>query len=153
MAGWDFLPDFSYDSDYAEDAQFKRLIVASNAPVIEKEWNEIQQIMLKKIANLAKGAVGTGFCVRPQFTYNSDTGDITINSNGLVSICGAFINVYTGLVIPTANKAYILMEVEDVTVNKDTVLKKYGHKDNATVQPNLIMDARIQKETSRRVVS
>ena len=151
MAGWDFIPDFSYDSDYAEDAQFKRLIVASNAPVIEKEWNEMQQTILKKIENLALGSVGAGFCVRPQYTYSSETGDLTINSNGLVSVNGAFINVYSDLVIATANKALLLMEVEDVIVNKDTVLKKYGHKSNTTVQPNKIMDSRIQKETSRRV--
>lgn len=140
------MPDFSLYSNYNKEANFSLIRFGADAPLLETELNEMQEIQRQKIKEVVKRALPNSIL----------EGDLTY-ANGTFTIKDAVITVDGEIVyIPSAqlsavNGDSIYLKVWEKEVNRNSILKKYGYEKGATI-PNKMFDARIGEETSRRLV-
>lgn len=143
------MPDFSKYSNYDEKTSFSGVTFGANAPVLEVEQNELQQIADTKIKRLTDII---GSCVHPM----SD-GDVSFNPSTKVltlTKCVVIAHGFTAFIssanitMSASNKvAYVKLEEKTVTGAQN--LKEYGNTQGGSTS-NTIYDSRVGTETSRR---
>ncbi len=142
------MPDFSKYSNYSEKTSFSGVTFGANAPVLEVEQNELQEIQDTKFKRLTDII---GSCVHPM----SD-GDVTFNSSKVLTLTNcvaiahgfsAYISSASVTMSSSNNIAYV--KLEEKTVNGGTSLKEYGNTAGGSTS-NTIYDSRVGTETSRR---
>ena len=143
------MADFTKYSNYNEETSFSGVTFGANAPVLEVEVNELQEIndtKFKRLTNII------GSCVHPMsngnISYNGTTKVLTLtNCVAIVDGYSVFIDSAT-VTLSAANK-YAYLKLEEKTVNGTSTLKRYGNT-NGSVISNPIYDARLGHETTRR---
>ena len=143
------MADFNKYTNYSEKTSFDGVIFGANAPVLEVEMNEVQEIVDSKVKKITNAF---GNCVIP-----IEDGTVAFSEGNLsVKKCVIFSNGFTAFV-PSASVAltggspiaYFALERKEVT--HSSTLKEYGNTHAGTIS-NPIRDSRVGKETSRRYV-
>lgn len=144
------MADFTHYSNYSEETSFSSVIFGANAPVLETELNEVQQIEETKIKRIIE-AIGEGAFALPTGNIVYNNGVVTIRNYIILSRAfTAFVDLASVSVDSTNKYVYIALEESEVTGN--STLKAYGNT-SGTVISNPIIDSRMQgAETTRRKV-
>jgi hypothetical protein len=138
--------DFSYGSSYHKEANFSKIKFGADAPLLETELNEMQDIMLQKVRDALK-------TVLP----NSLISGTIAYSNGSVTVTDATFVVDGDIVfVPTStigllNGESLYLRVFEKEATLSSTLRQYGYESGNQITNN-ILDTRIGYETSRRAV-
>ena len=143
------MADFTKYSNYNEETSFSGVIFGANAPVLEVEMNELQEINDTKFSRLSNIV---GSCVHPlsngSVSYNPTTKVLTLtNCVVVIDSFSAFIDSAT--VTLSATKKYAYLKLEEKTVTGASTLKRYGNTAGSVIS-NPIYDSRLGHETTRR---
>jgi hypothetical protein len=141
------MPDFSYKSKFNKEANFTSILFGADAPLLETELNELQDILLHKIRNVVKLGFRDGIVEEGYTAYDGNTFQI---SGAVISFEGDLIyisNSYTQAKIGDS----IYLKVSEEEADFQTPLKKYGNKQESAIT-NHLLDVRVNQETSRRYV-
>ena len=66
-------PDFSKDSNYNPNTNVSQVKFGADAPVLEVELNELQQVQNKAREDLVKSMIPSGFTVVPKIDFSKST--------------------------------------------------------------------------------
>lgn len=139
------MADFNKYSNKPSDAPFTSVVFGANAPLLEVELNEMQQIIEERTRRLLKGTYGD-FCV-------VDSKALELTSDWKLHINTDFI--VNGVLIPTAGTTFdftgspVYLEVSEVTYSYNSPLKSNGNARDKSIS-NPIKDSRTPAETTRR---
>ena len=148
------MANFNKYSNYDEKTSHSSIIFGADAPLLEVELNELQQIINTKLSRLITALLGTSsiaFLEDSRLSYNSSMGlarvenCMIITDNGLT----ALIEDTTVSVTSTKNIIYVKIQ-EEIKTSADTI-RKYGNTIGSTVT-NTIKDSRSPVETTKRNV-
>lgn len=145
------MPSFVKESNYTEESSFSQVLFGADAPVLEVEVNELQQILNAKLKRLTEII---GNCVVPLsnggISYNSTTKVLTL-TNCVIIADGVSTFIDTATVTMSATNKCAYIRAEEKTVTGSDILKKYGNTAGVNIT-NSIIDSRLGTETSRRKV-
>lgn len=142
------MSDFTKYSNYSNNSGFSSIVFGANAPLLEVELNELQQIILNRFSLLLK-AFGSPF-----IDFSNESGV----TNGVLTLkdCIGYSKkghlVYINELTKTLSVGYCYLKLEEVTVDYTSELKAYGDKTSSVTVQNKIKDDRGYDETSRRKV-
>ena len=156
------MPDFTRYSNYNENTSASSVVYGKDAPLLEVEANEMQDIINTKLKRVFESF---GKCIIPDSTTNgslviSYTSDADHSAGVTLTIINCIL-LAKGMTafIPSATISfnsgayqYVYARVTTATARGNTTLRAYGNTDGATV-PNPIIDDRIMTETSRRKIT
>lgn len=139
---------FDKQSNYNKNANFSSVVIGADAPVLEAELNEMQEIQRERLRTTVKvlfldGVKGTG-----DYTYNPQTSNLHIQ-NELVIIQGEVLEITEGNVRAKEGDTIYVEVWEDVVTCNDRI-PKYGNTSGNEYIENYLIDSRIGIETSRR---
>ena len=142
------MPDFTQASKFNKEANFKSVKFGADAPLLETELNELQDIQHELTTSIAKEILPNGVDNTSRIVFSN--GSITIN-NCKFLVEGNVLNVKQPLKLPVSNNETVYLEVfEEVKTFQDSI-KRLGNSQTSENVPNEIGDIRIGIETSRRV--
>ena len=142
------MPDFTQASKFNKEANFKSVKFGADAPLLETELNELQDIQHELTTSIAKEILPNGVDNTSRIVFSN--GSITIN-NCKFLVEGNVLNVKQLLKLPVSNNETVYLEVfEEVKTFQDSI-KRLGNSQTSENVPNEIGDIRIGIETSRRV--
>jgi hypothetical protein len=142
------MPDFSHSSKFNKEANFSSIRFGADAPLLETELNELQDIQNEIITSISKEVLPNGISNTSKVMFSNGT--LTVNDCKFI-VDGIIINVEEPLKIAVSNNDIIYLEVvEEVKTFQDTI-KKLGNSQSSENVPNEIRDARLGFESSRRV--
>lgn len=146
------MPDFSKYSNYTEQTAFSGIRFGANAPVLEVELNELQQIIDTKLRRMSLFMGNTVFAMsNGSISYNYNTKVLTLTD--CVAVAGGLTAVIPSATVTLSDEntiAYI--KIEEVEVTHESNLTKYGDTEGKAIR-NPIIDTRVGVETSRRRVT
>lgn len=143
------MGDFSVLSNYNKKSGFKSVRIGSDAPVLETELNELQEIADHKMNNFIKHFIGNGLSSLANITYDNDTSTLNIRDN-FAFVDGYLVQISSlSVKLEEGQKAYL--QVWEDTVTCHDALKLYGNEQETTLLDNYLLDDRINEETSRRI--
>lgn len=144
--------DFTKYSNFSEATSFDSVIFGANAPVLEVELNEVQQIqdMQRKRVQQSLGDMIVPV-IGGSISLDSSSGAVSVTKCAVASKDGfsAFINDVLSATVATGRYVYIVLT--KTPVNGTSTLKSYGNVNGAIIT-NPIIDSRSSVETSRRYV-
>lgn len=155
-------PDFSKNSNYNPDANVAQVKFGADAPVLEVELNELQQVQDKAREDLIRSMIPSGFTKPVIIDFYHDK----TNSNTLYTLedAEAYVNGMR-IFIPKGTKIdlgdspkkdiredLIFLEVWKEEVDSKVILSQYGGEGQKETQNNLI-DPRVGEETSHRILN
>lgn len=139
------MPDFSAQSKFNANKNYTEIKFGADAPLLEVELNELQQIQNNARAELVRQSIHSGFTSLATIGYLSTTANqIKLNEESVAFVNGYQIKIPAGTVItlpapPTfgTRDDLVFLEAwfEEIDSKKDTAIK----------------DSRIGVETSRRI--
>lgn len=154
------MPDFNKGSTFNKDANFQGVKFGADAPLLETELNELQDIQTEARADIIRDTIPSGFVQLGELDF-----DYMLNNENCVKMktdSVAYVNGYK-VVIPKdtivdigkapekdAREDLLFLEVWKEEVTKDSVLTVAGGEGQAQIS-NTILDDRVGQETSRRV--
>ena len=142
------MPDFTQASKFNKDANFKSVKFGADAPLLETELNELQDIQHELTTNIARELLPNGVDNTSKIIFSN--GNITIN-NCKFLVDGNLLNVKQPLKLSLSNNETAYLEViEEVKTFQDNIKKLGNYQTNENVL-NEIRDTRLGFETSRRV--
>lgn len=138
---------FNVDSHHTEDARFRKVLFGYDGELLEVELNELQDIIHTRFSELLDSVFGT----RPLYTgtYTLASGTLTIANE--VVIANRELIVLTSTSIAVANGDSVYLNIQDKTLSKTDVVKKYGDQNSGATVTNYMQDNRTTDETTRRV--
>lgn len=140
-------PDFTLNSNYNEKASFRSLRFGANAPVLETELNELQDIINGRQTDLIKNVFGDGVMGVGEYLVNNT--QFTL-SNEIVLLNGELLHVApTTITVAEGNNVFVNMWYEDILAT--STVKEWGNKQSVNNVQNKLIDPRLGFETSRRV--
>lgn len=141
--------NFNKDSNYNENESFSRVLFGSEAPLLEVELNELQQIITTKFSRLIK-MFGQGVYGLADNSFAYASGTLTVTNAVIIQNDGmtAYVQSASAAV---ANGARAYFRLEEATATASDTLKAYGNTAGSNVT-NTIQDSRSSAETSRRKV-
>lgn len=148
------MADFNKYSNYNENTSHSSVVFGADAPLLEVELNEMQQIINTKLSRIITAMLGTSsvaFLEDSSLSFNSSMNlarvqnCIVVTNNGLT----AFIGDTTVGVTSTKNILYVKIQ-EETKTSADT-LRGYGNTIGSVIT-NTIKDSRSPVETTRRKV-
>lgn len=139
---------FNKQSNFVKEANFSSVIIGADAPVLEVELNEMQEIQRERLRTTLKALFVDGVKGVGEYTYSSHSSTLTIK-NELAIIQGEILEISEGSVTAKENDT-IYVEVWEDVVTCDDVIPKYGNFSGHENIENYLMDSRIGVETSRR---
>lgn len=143
------MADFSLISKFNPTANFKLLQIGSDAPVLEVELNEMQEIADNKMNLFMQGFIGEGLSSIHNIEYDNETKEFTMRDN-IAFIGGRVIPISTlSLRLNAGEIAYL--KVWEETVTYKDLIPYYGNVQETRYVENYLFDDRIAMETSRRV--
>ena len=154
------MPDFSKGSTFNKDANFQGVKFGADAPLLETELNELQDIQTEARAEIIRDTTPSGFVQLGELDF-----DYMLNNENCVKLktdSVAYVNGYK-IKIPKdtivnigrapekdAREDLLFLEVWKEEVTKDSSLTVAGGEGQASTTNN-ILDPRVGQETSRRV--
>ncbi len=141
--------DFSEFSNYEPETGFSLLRFGANAPLLEVELNEFQQIMLDNFQSLAEHFMGEDGLLGVENNMSYDNGTFEIEDVVAV-IEGKFI-VITELEIDASEGDEIYLEVWEQVIDYEDEIKLWGNQQEESTVTNYLVDERVGSETSRRI--
>jgi len=142
------MPDFSQNSKFNKYANFSSIKFGADAPLLETELNEMQDIQRERLRSFLKVHVGDGLYGVGTINYSDDLFTI---ENELALVNGNLITI-SRLEIEAVEGDSIYLQVKEKEVAYTDVLKKYGNEQETSTVPNQMYDERVNQETTRRVV-
>ena len=154
------MPDFNKGSTFNKDANFQGVKFGADAPLLETELNELQDIQTEARADIIRDTIPSGFVQLGELDF-----DYMLNNENCVKMktdSVAYVNGYK-VVIPKdtivdigkapekdAREDLLFLEVWKEEVTKDSVLTVAGGEGQAQIN-NPILDDRVGQETARRI--
>ena len=154
------MPDFNKGSTFNKDANFQGVKFGADAPLLETELNELQDIQTEARAEIIRDTIPSGFVQLGELDF-----DYMLNNENCVKMktdSVAYVNGYK-VVIPKdtiinigkapekdAREDLLFLEVWKEEVTKDSVLTVAGGEGQAQIN-NPILDDRVGQETARRI--
>ena len=138
------MPDFSAQSKFNASKNYTEVKFGADAPLLEVELNELQQIQNNARAELVRQTIHSGFTSLATIGYLTTANQIKLNEESVAFVNGYQIKIPAGTVItlpapPTfgTRDDLVFLEAwfEEIDSTKDTAIK----------------DSRIGQETSRRI--
>lgn len=137
---------FDHRSNYTRNAGITSVVIGAHSPILEVEFNEMQEIQRKRVSDFFKEFIGDSISDKDVITY----------ANGVLSIgeCWFIVNgdliKCTGLSVSLAEgeTAYLKVKEEDATYL--TALKEEGNQQSEVIVENNIKDSRYDFSTSMR---
>ena len=138
------MPDFSAQSKFDASKNYTEVKFGADAPLLEVELNELQQIQNNARAELVRQSIHSGFTSLATIGYLTTANQIKLNEESVAFVNGYEIKIPAGTVItlpapPTfgTRDDLVFLEAwfEEIDSTKDTAIK----------------DSRIGQETSRRI--
>ena len=145
------MADFTRYSNYSEETGFTSVVFGANAPVLEVELNEMQQILNHKLELFFK-FWGNKVLPLKDDVYNL-TGNVFTLKNCAVLCDGAIIYVKESKVeVDDTTSGFVYAKVEnEKEVTGNELLTSCGDTEGVPIE-NQIMDNRNPMETSRRKI-
>ena len=140
---------FEKHSNFDKNANFSSIIIGADAPVLEVELNEMQQIQRERLKNTLRllfsdGVKGTG-----TYRYDTNTSNLTIIDELLV-VDGEILEIsQCSLHANEGDTVYV--EVWEQEVNYTDLIHKFGNFNSQEYVDNYLLDDRVGEETSRRM--
>lgn len=140
---------FDKQSNFNKNANFSLIKIGADAPVLEVELNEMQEIQRERLRSTIKAILHDG--VKGTGVYNYVVEDRTLHiQDELIVINGEVIEIEsTSLRVEPSQSVYVEVWEEEVTF-LDTIPYK-GDVNAIETIPNYLVDERIGEETSRRI--
>lgn len=155
-------PDFSKNSNYNPKSNIGQVKFGADAPVLEVELNELQQVQDKAREDLIRSMIPSGFAkpVKIDFYHEKNS------SNAMYTLedAEAYVNGMR-IFIPKGTKIdlgdspekdtredLVFLEVWKEEVSSKSTLTEYGGEGQKEIQNNLV-DPRVGEETSHRIVN
>lgn len=143
------MPDFSKYSNYTEQTAFSGIRFGANAPVLEVELNELQQILDTKLKRMSLFMGNTVFAMS-NGSINFDTTTKVLTLTNCVAVAyGLTALIPSASVTLSDENTVAYIKVEEVDVTHESPLTEYGNTEGAVIS-NPIIDTRVGVETSRR---
>lgn len=145
------MPDFGKYSNYTEQSAFSGVVFGAQAPVLEVELNEMQEIFNHKL-KLLSALMGDSILVPADGSISYDIDSMELSLVNCIVASGSVITAIpsAAVVMSPDNTIAYLRLTEKVVTSTDT-LTEYGKVDGPTIE-NPIIDTRVGVETSRRKV-
>lgn len=148
------MANFDKYTNYNNKAGVTGVVFGANAPVLEVELNELQEIQSKKIRDIVTNLFGNQCVAREdKLSYNTDT-HILEFYDGYVFICDGYV-VSCGQMsfeVPNGELVQVYIRFWEDTVSSNEELRELGYQQSNTIIPNYFKDSRFNVETSRRKV-
>lgn len=142
------MSDFSKYSNYKDNAGVQSVVFGAQAPVLEVELNEVQEVQRTMLRRAIKNLLGDGVNDLGKITY--DGTKVSIADQCFITV-GGYQVVCTGLSCAvTSGTVYFQAWEETVTMN--STLKEEGNEQETSTVTNYIKDSRSASETTRRRV-
>lgn len=146
------MPDFSHYTNYAKNSGFSEVVFGAQAPVLEVELNELQEIINTKMQYLCSFIGTSVFPVNNGgIDFNAETLTLTI-TNCVVMCNGLFAFIPSASVVLSDENKVAYIRLLRKMVDRYSALKEYGVVSGDPIQ-NTIMDTRVGVETSRRFIT
>lgn len=149
------MANFSKYSNYNENTSYSSVVFGADAPLLEVELNELQQILNTKLNRLVKTVLGgSSFtALTPNsITYNNVAKMLTFNDCIAVADNGWTAYVHgAALQLNTTSYNAVYVQLQEVEKVYSDTLKSYGNTVGGNV-PNTMKDGRSPVETSKRKV-
>lgn len=155
-------PDFSSNSNFNPNANIGQVKFGADAPVLEVELNELQQVQNRAREDLIRSMIPSGFTKPIKIDFYHD--DSNSNSMYTLEDAEAYVNGMR-VFIPRGTKIdigdspkdkvredLVFLEVWKEEVSPTSTLTEYGGEGQKPITNNLI-DPRVGEETSRRIVN
>lgn len=142
------MPDFTQGSKFNKKANFESIKFGADAPLLETELNELQDIQNELRRNLSSEILPNGISNTSKIQFSS--GNVTINDCKVV-IDGIILTINSPLTIAVSNNETVYLEVKREEKTYLDNIKEFGNLQTSKVVPNSIKDARVGSETSRRI--
>lgn len=145
------MPDFGKYTNFTPETAFSGVVFGAQAPVLEVELNEMQEIFNHKLKLLAT-MMGDSLLVPTSgsVSYDLDTMELTLTNCVAVSE-GFIVLIPLSKVFMSAENTVAYLRLTEKTVTHEDTLTAYGAVSGETIE-NPIIDTRVGVETSRRKV-
>lgn len=154
------MPDFSKVSPFNKDANFQAVRFGADAPLLETELNELQDIQNEQRKQLIRDTMPSGFIKLSTLDYTSmetTPNTIILKDESVAYVNGERIYIPAGTRItlpvpPTigSRQDFVLLEMWGEEIDSTEDVEKFGGEGQDTLT-NYIKDSRIGVETSRRI--
>lgn len=141
------MPSFDRKSNYDKDSGIVEVQIGMEKPVLEVELNELQEIARERVKKVVDSVISDGAFSDTGISYSG--GKVKVVNTAFI-IGGELIFV-DNLELPASNNDEVFIKVWDKQVTGEDILKKYGNEQGEVIT-NKIIDERVGKETSRRIV-
>jgi hypothetical protein len=138
--------DFTRASSYVKDANYVNVKFGDDAPVLENELNEAQDIIRNKLKDTIYTQLGDGLYNSNNITYTSGTFKIT-DTYALLN--GELLYISTLSLALAEGESVYLDTTEAVKMYTDTI-KRYGNQQETNNSTNKMFDTAINTESTRR---
>lgn len=144
------MADFSKYSNYDEKSSFSSVVFGKNAPVLEVEMNELQQIVGTKLSRITN-AIGDGIIPLANDSISFSANVLTLKDCVVIDKDGYTVFISNISITMSATNKYAYIKINETDATFNTSLKEYGNTSGLST-PNTIKDSRAGVETSRRKV-
>ena len=141
------MADFTKYTNYTENTSFSGVIFGGNAPVLEVELNEIQEIQNTKIRRIMQ-SIGDGVFITSNGSITLSGTTVTVSNCAIVSE-GFLTFIDEATVTVTAENDHVYFTLQESTATSSDTLYDYGNPNGSTID-NPIADSRVGAETTRR---
>ena len=145
------MANFDRYSNYNAEAGISSVVFGANAPVLEVELNEMQEIQKNLLSSTIKNLLGDGISDLSAVSYDHKNSLFRINDGCFIAVNGYLIQS-TDLYINNVAGSTVYLQVWEDTVDYTSVLKKGGSQQSSSTVPNYIKDSRMPSETTKRKV-
>lgn len=155
-------PDFSKNSNFNPKSNVSQVKFGADAPVLEVELNELQQVQDKAREDLIRSMIPSGFTTPVEidfFNERQDSNTLIVKNDAEAYVNGMRIFIPKGTIIDIGDSPQgetredlVFLEVWKEEVNSQSTLTEYGGESLASI-PNSLVDPRVGEETSRRIIN
>lgn len=142
------MSNFDKYTNYNDTAGVSSVVFGADAPVLEVELNEMQEIQKSFLRKTLKNLIGDGISDKNAISYSNGTLSI---ANGCFFNVGGYLIQCTGLSI-AVTEGTVYLQVWEETVDHTATLKTEGNAQSSATIPNYFKDSRYPIETSKRKV-
>lgn len=140
---------FEKHSNFDRNANFSSIVIGADAPVLEVELNEMQQIQRERLRNTVRLLFADGVRGVGTYRYNAEKSNLTITDELLV-VDGEILEIsQCSLYAKEGDTIYV--EVWEQIVNYTDLIHKFGNFNSQEYVDNYLLDERVGEETSRRM--
>ena len=143
------MPNFDRYTDYNAEAGISSVVFGADAPVLEVELNEMQEIQKNLLGNTIKNLLGNGISDLDSITYKDNI--LQISDGAFIAVDGYLVQS-TDLYISDVEGKTVYLQVWEEIVDSSASLKKNGSQHTDTIISNYMRDSRMPFDTTKRKV-